>query len=844
MIKVLLAAVVAATAICVTLAQNTVYPDVLRGLTSADIVSQMSQIDVNQLLLPGTYQLNETLVIELLEARRIGSILNSPSSGNSYVPSVDEWRALQKRLYELSTQHGTKIPIVYGLDSVHGANYIFGATLFPQQIGAAATFNTTVAYMSGRITALETRYAGIPWVFSPILGIAVQPSWARVYETFGEDTHLATKMGVAIINGLQSPPPLGMNLPPEAQHLTAACIKHYIGYPNVRTGHDRTPVYLPMNILMQYFAPPFQAAINAGALSAMENYIELNGKPVVASRLILKTLLRDIMKFSGMLVTDYNEIYNLFDFHRAVGSYKDAVAESLNRTTIDMGMIGSLAQPGWYPYLTDTINELIGEGRLTVQRVAQSAYNVLTMKRVLGLRAGSPVPQVTSGECFFGCDSHRDAGLDAARQSIVLLQNKNGFLPLPSTASGLVRKLGVIGQACNNKGLLAGGWTVHWQGTSNNSAFPYGSTVLDELTKAYHPAAVSFSEGCNVTEDSVCGADHLANAIQIASESDYVVVCVGERHYAEKPGDIDDLTLPGQQIGMVNKLAAVNPKIVVVLVEGRPRILQNIPDIVPAIVHAFLPGPSGGQAIAEVLTGAINPSGRLPITYPRTINNAPIQYWRKYSANTGNDYDVQWTFGHGLSYSTVVYSQMTANFSSSDAYFYATVTVSNVQGPAVDEVVLLYSTQSFRAITPEVQQLRAFTKVRLQPGESRQVTLQVFWQDLAYYDEYNCQRLDKAPVTFMISNQSASAMIPVPFQWPCDIWGDIMSENTGSGQQLQPSSSVPTTGGSPPSTPDYFISSIVCFGAGGIGTVFIVVWLRKRNQGYDTAGQMLAPNTV
>lgn len=808
------------------------------SLTLEDFASQMTQIDIQSMLLNNTQQLNETVLSQLIESLGIGSVLNSPSSNVGYVPTTDEWRTMQKAIYQLSTTLGNKIPLLYGLDSVHGANYIFNATLFPQQIGVAATFNTTVAYQAGTVTGRETRYVGIPWVFSPILGLAVQPSWARVFETFGEDPKLVGDMGVNIIQGLQQPPPPEMNLPAGVNYTVAACMKHYIGYTNVRTGRDRTPVFLPMNILLQYFAPPFQRAIDeAGVLSVMENYIELNGRPVVASEMILKHLLRHEMGFGGMLVTDYNEIFNLADFHMAAATYVDAIEMSLNATTIDMAMVGNWAQ---FPAVSATIMQLVEQEKLDPGRVQESGERVLALKEQLGLFQGSPVPEPTG--CVFACPEHRQAALEAAQQSIVLLQN-DGILPLsPETLAN--SSIAVVGQACNSVPLMAGGWTIRWQGTSNKSAYPYGSTVYEELVSRFPGALVTFHEGCNVTEDSTCDPQALQDAVAAAAAAAVTIVCVGERHYAEKPGDIYDLTLPGQQIPMVRSIAARNPNVVLVLVEGRPRILQDLPDQARAVLNAMLPGPAGGAALVDVMTGVVNPSGRQPITYPQSLNNAPIQYWRKYSANTSGDYTVQWPFGHGLSYTTFSYSNLAVAFNPAAGTFDATVTVTNTGSRDGATVVLLYSTQVPRPITPEVQQLRAFEKVFLVAGASAEVKLSFPFVDVSYYDEYNCRKLQKGSFLFTVDTLAASASFPVNWVYTCTSWGKLWQEHTGAA--AVPHTGAPVSAPTQPrsTTSEYVISSVVCFGAGIAGAVIIISYLRRRQGDSGTKEQLLEPSGV
>jgi beta-glucosidase len=860
----------------------------LRELQQFDIGNILANATINRTMADegfGYGWINETIVIDLLRRNQVGSLFNSPSSGEgTAVPPVEWWRKLQQRIWNLSRSSavgGSRVPILYGIDSIHGATYIFNSTLFPQQIGCAATFNTAHAETMGTVSGKETRYAGIPWVFSPVLGIAVQPSWARVFETFGEDPLLASQMGVAVISGYQRRPDPAMfdgaswrpapgnsdgggggggggapasPLPVATPNVTvAACAKHFVAYPDARTGRDRTPVEMPYSTLLQYFLPPFNAAVNdprARVLSIMENYIEVNGRPVVASELLLNFLLRgqQELNFQGMLVTDYNEVMNLFDFHMYSESYKEAIFDSLNVTSVDMVM---LSDPDSFPSVPDTLAGFVRGQRMDPQRLRTSAARVLDLKVRLGLigsngrsddaSVASPVPppqRAWSGsQCSFGCVEHRQAALDAARESITLLQNDNATLPLNFPA---LRNIAIIGQACDSKGLMSGGWTVHWQGTSNESALPTGATIRQEIERRFGvnggnggTANIFYNAGCNVTENSVCGDDFVKRSVLLATSADVVVLCLGERHYAEKPGDIFDLGLPGGQIGLVEALAQAavpREKIVAVLIEGRPRLLGSVPKRVAAVVHGYLPGPFGGPAIVDVLSGVVNPSGRLPITYPRTYNGAPMQYWRKYSSNTGDDYTgaIQWPFGHGLSYTAFAYSNLVVAISGNNIP--VAVDVTNVGARPGREAVLAYSTQAFRRATPEVQMLRAFAKIGLAPGETQRVRMAFSYLELSYFDETNCRRFQSAPVTISVGNLSQTLSfgplrdVPVDLQ-TCLDWGHYFVEHQG-GPPIFPTNppSAPST------TQDYLLSSIVCFGAGIVVTVIVVSFIRRRKE--------------
>jgi beta-glucosidase len=835
---------------------------------------------------------DEARVSDLVNTSQVGSIFNNPVSGVSpkTAPTADWWRALQQRLYELSANNGTRSPILYGLDSVHGVNYAYGATLFPQQIGIAATFDEDMAFTVGEVTSRESRYLGIPWAFAPILGIAVQPSWPRVYETFGEDPHVASMMGRGVIMGMQQPPPPTMfpdrcmNTSRNAscpQYALAACMKHFIGYSNSRTGRDRTPAWIPDNILMQYFAPSFQAAIDANVLSAMENYIQVNGRPVVASELYLNFLLREVMAFTGMLVTDYNEIFALVDWHYAARDYKEATMLSINATTIDMGMFQST---NYSLTFTEHLADLWANRNISTLRLTESAARVLTLKNKLGLFGGTPVPRPQSiptdayrnytstpanETCFFGCPEHHAAALNVTRASMTLLQN-DGILPLRAATVG-TKPIALIGPGCNSVPIMAGGWTNHWQGSTNASDFAYGTTLFDELSVTF-PGA-TYSPGCSLNDGTVCTPEQLSDATTKAAAASVVIVCVGEAPYAEIQGDIYDLTLPGGQIQLVDAIYAVNPNIITVLIEGRPRLLKTIPSQSRAILHAYLPGPFGGQAIAETLTGVNNPSGRLPITYPKHANGAPLQYWRTYSADHSSyndfagvmvsDFDVEWEFGHGVSYGQFVYTDVVAELQEA-AFIIVQVTVMNI-GVAGWHSIPLFITQTGRPMPAEVKKLIQVRRLHLNNFESANVTFNVSITDaLMYYNEVNCRFIAIRPTFVIIGTASSKEASPLRQELTLTLPKNYVAPSMNDGviglnscpwgpyymNKILASSFVATpTTSSPPSPPDesdeYFMSSVVCFVGGVIATCFLVFFVRRRNRHMrQDAVQLFEPSGV
>eukprot|EP01100_Stratorugosa_tubuloviscum_P014662 TRINITY_DN798_c0_g2_i1.p1 TRINITY_DN798_c0_g2~~TRINITY_DN798_c0_g2_i1.p1 ORF type:complete len:760 (+),score=331.53 TRINITY_DN798_c0_g2_i1:50-2329(+) len=700
--------------------------DICSGLSLMEKIGQMSQLDISIILKPGTYQIDKELVKAFAQNYFIGSYLNSPSSGGGRAPTAQEWIEIITDIQSTSLEYGNQIPIIYGLDTVHGANYVNGAALFPQQIGTAATFNLSHAEAVGEIGGKDTKAVGISWVFSPILDIATMPLWARVYETFGEDPFLAAEMGKAIIKGYQ-----GNNLTYYEESKVAACMKHFIGYCATRSGHDKVPAWIPDRLLSQYYVPPYISAIEAGVATAMESYADVNGVPVVASTQYLKTLLRDQLNFTGMLVTDYAEIEELHNFHYAAASIKEAVQITMSRTTIDMSMIPLDVSFPTFLY------ELVKEGSIPESRVDESCARVVELKVALGL-FDNPIPDPNNNLIpTIGSSQDRSRALDACRESITLLKNDNNLLPLSLSKS---TKLLVTGPSANSIGLISGGWTINWQGTSDDSLFSYGSTILKAIQTITQGSSVTvqYSKGCNI--DGSNTNEQLNDAINLAQQSDVLIVAIGEDHYAEIMGDISDLTLVQGQRDFVNALINTGKPIVLVLVEGRPRILAGIEDKVSSVVHTYLPGPEGGQALAEILFGIVNPSGRLPMNYPKNTGDIPFTYWHKVT-ETGT---VAWEFGTGLSYSKISVSNL--QLSNQKMYENETISVSvsvTNSGPYTAKYsVLMYIRDQYRSITPEVKMLKAFEKIELQVGQSRVVNFEINSEMLSFYGIDNTKQVE------------------------------------------------------------------------------------------------------
>ncbi|KAF4139585.1 Fibronectin type III-like domain [Phytophthora infestans] len=718
---------------------------IVDGFSPEQLLGQMTQLTLATVMNGTTRTLNETAV-RLFAKQHVGSYLNTYWDGpvnGSYGYNASEFRSLIQRIQTISMEENGGHPIIYGIDSVHGANYVDGPVLMPQQINSGASFNPDLVYEVARITARDTEAAGISWVFGPILDISQNTLWSRTYETFGEDPYLVSVMGAALVRGLQS------------YNQTAACIKHFVGYSKTPTGHDRDNVNMPDFDLLNYFLPPFKAAFEAGALTTMENYISLNGDPVIASSRILNDLLRSDLGFNGVLLSDWNEIYNLHDFHRVSATREEAVGTSLKQTSIDMSMVATDTD-----FIEYGLN-MLKENPDQETRLRESAKRIIKLKLQLGLY-DNPVP----GKEYVSMvanEKDKETALEMARESIVLLKNEDDVLPLPKNASVFL-----TGHSADNVGLQCGGWTFIWQGYSGNDMFNNGITVRKGLENLVGNDSFTYFNGLQVN-GLISDAD-LAKAVELASQHEYTVAVIGEPNYTEKAGDIFDPTLPEGQQKYIEALAATGTKVVVVLFEGRPRLLGSIPDNAAAIIDGMLPCELGGQAMAEILYGDVNPSGKLPITYPKDPANTAIPYNHRVTTRCMWDNCwMQWDFGAGLSYTKFNYSSVTLDkttVANAEDTLTATVTVTNTGARAGKETVMLFLIQPFRKISvPEMKMLKKFKKIELQAGESMDVSFSLSEEDWGVYKPEIGTGLKR------IVEDSKYVVAVKPDTW-CDVYAD------------------------------------------------------------------------
>jgi len=692
-------------------------------MSVAEKAGQMTQLNVDMIMEGDLFNLTQPNAVDpeklhkAIVETKAGSILNA--GGHTWTREF--WYSLHKAINDKVQETKLKVPVLYGVDAIHGCNYTAGATLFPQQIAQAATWNPNLVKRAAEITAYECRASGIPWNFSPVLDVARQPLWSRVFETFGEDPHLASVMTTAMIKGYE-----GDNIADKER--VAACMKHFLGYSFPFTGKDRTPVYMGERQLREYFLPTFREAIAQGAHTVMINSGEINGIPVHANSKILVDLLRTELGFTGLAVTDWEDIKKLHNIHRVAATYKEAVKIAIN-AGIDLAMV-----PIDYDF-TKHLIELVNEGEVPMARVDEAVTRILQLKYDLGLFDNYVYDFDYYTE--FASESHQQAALQTALESITLLKNDSGILPLAKSS-----KILLTGPAANSLNILNGAWTHTWQGVDDKWNTPKKLTIMQAIAKEIGRDKMTYVEACTLDE-----AINIDKAVQAAQSVDYIVACIGELPSTEKPGDINDLTLPAAQIELVNALAATNKPIIVVIAENRPRIINAIVDKCDAILMTYLLGDEGGVAVSKTLFGDNNPSGKLPYTYPRYVNDL-MTYDHKFAETLDtkfghNAFNPQFEFGHGLSYTTFAYSdlQLSTTELAMGGEVTINVTVKNTGKRDGKEVVQVYVRDEYASITPSVKRLRAFDKVALKAGESKQLNFVLNTSDLAFIG------LDNKPVT-------------------------------------------------------------------------------------------------
>ena len=697
----------------------------LGKMTLDEKIGQMLQLNLD---IMGKYdasrvwQLNETMLDTCISKWKVGSILNAPGTRAATVAQWQEWiELIQKKSMKY-----LGIPDIYGLDHNHGVTYTQGGTLFPQPINIGASFNTELARIGAEITAYESRAANCPWVFNPVVDLSRDPRWPRVWESFGEDAVVNSKMVVAEIKGYQGDDPNHID-----QYHVGTSTKHYFAYGAPWTGKDRTPAYLSPQMIREKYFEPFKQAALAGTLTMMVNSGSINGVPVHASYEYLTKWLKEDLQWDGFLVTDWADINNLFSREHVAKDKKDAIRIAIN-AGIDMSMD---------PYSVDfcvLLKELVNEDKVKMSRIDDAVRRILRAKYRLGL---FDKPN-TGGKGYekFGSDEHAQKALQAAEESEVLLKNEGNILPLDKG-----KKILLTGPNANQMRCLHGGWSYTWQGSNAEDLAEKYNTIYEALCNKYGKDHIILEQGVTYKERGRYHEENepqIQKAVNAAAQADVIIACIGENSYTETPGNLSDLWLSKNQRDLVKALAKTGKPIILVLNEGRPRLIADIEPLAKAVVDILIPGNYGGDALANLLAGDTNFSGKMPYTYPREINSLNT-YDYKVSEAVGTmagayNYDakvsLQWPFGYGISYTTYEYSNLRVDKTSFTANDILTVTVDvkNTGSRAGKEAVLLYSSDLVASIVPDNRRLRDFTKIALEPGETKTVTFQLPAKNLAF----------------------------------------------------------------------------------------------------------------
>lgn len=718
--------------------------ELLAKMTIEEKIGQMTQITLGTFEEKGKPGLSTTKLSEGIEKFYIGSVLNTPYP---YAPTAKGWKDIMTAISTVNNKTRLKIPVLYGIDAIHGASYTQGATLFPQQIGMAATFNPELVKKGAEISAYETRASSIPWVFSPDLDLPRNPAWSRIWESFGEDSYLSSKMGEAMVTGFQ-----GQDI--GSKYHVAACMKHFIGYGSTTTGKDRTPSIIPERVLRQFDLPIYEAAIKAGAKSVMISSGEINGTPVHASKYLITDVLKKEFKFQGVVVTDWKDIIYLHTRHKVAETNRDAVRIAV-MAGIDMSMV-----PEDYSFCTDLL-DLVNKGEIPMSRIDDAVSRILKMKMELNLFESTVADSKQYPK--FGSQEFIATAYNAASESITLLKNKNTVLPLNKN-----EKILVTGPTANSMISLNGGWSYTWQGEKTDELAADKFTILEALQNKAGAANILYAKGADLMLEN---DQEIDKAVALAKEASKIVLCLGEKNYTETPGDISNLFISASQIKLALALSKLNKPIVLVLNEGRPRLISDFEDKMDAVVQCYLPGNEGGKALADILYGDVNPSGRLPYNYPRFPNSLE-KYNRKYTESLGDEeqnndakyqrsYQPQFEFGTGLSYTTFAYSNLQIDKTEINDLDEVTVSVdvTNTGKLAGKETVLLYLSDLYASITPEVKALKRFEKINLSPNETKTVRFKLNQKDLQFVNNDLKWISEKGTFKIQIGNQSKQFLL-------------------------------------------------------------------------------------
>ena len=730
----------------------------LKKLTLEEKIGQMMELvtdlfganDKN-----GVFYIDEHKTDSILSRYKIGSILNAP---NTCAPTAKQWEKYIAQIQKISMKR-IGIPCVFGLDQNHGSTYTQGGTLFPQNINVAATFNREIARRSAEATAYETRAVSVPWTYSPTVDLGRDARWPRIWENFGEDCYLSSEMGKAMVYGFQGEDPNNID-----QYHIATSMKHFMGYGVPWTGKDRTPAYIsPADLREKHFAP-FLAGLQAGALTVMVNSASVNGMPMHANKDILTGWLKEETGWDGVLITDWADINNLYTREMVAKDKKDALRIAIN-AGIDMIM---------EPYSCDACGylvELVKEGKIPMSRIDDACRRVLRMKYRLDLFKNPT--QKLKNYPKFGGEEFAKLALEGATESMVLLKNEGNILPLQHG-----KKILLTGPNANQMRCLDGGWSYTWQGHRADEFAGKYNTIYEAFCNEYGKENVILNQGVTYNEKGKYWEENepqIQGAVDAAKNVDVIVACIGENSYTETPGNLTDLWLSENQRNLVKELAKTGKPVVLVLNEGRPRLIADIEPLAQGIIDILIPGNMGGDALANLVSGKSNFSGKMPYTYPKEINSL-ANYDFKKSEEVGTmegayDYNAkitqQWGFGYGLSYTSYKYSNLKvsqSDFRHGDI-IKVSVDVKNTGKVAGKESVLLFSSDLIASMVPDGRRLRAFDKVELQPGETKTVTFELKADDLAFVGWNGKWRLEEGDFKLMIADQSADIHCTDTYQW-------------------------------------------------------------------------------
>lgn len=731
----------------------------LKKLTLEEKIGQMMELvtdlfganDKN-----GVFYIDEHKTDSILSRYKIGSILNAP---NTCAPTAKQWEKYIAQIQKISMKR-IGIPCVFGLDQNHGSTYTQGGTLFPQNINVAATFNREIARRSAEATAYETRAVSVPWTYSPTVDLGRDARWPRIWENFGEDCYLSSEMGKAMVYGFQGEDPNNID-----QYHIATSMKHFMGYGVPWTGKDRTPAYIsPADLREKHFAP-FLAGLQAGALTVMVNSASVNGVPMHANKEFLTGWLKEETGWDGVLITDWADINNLYTREMVAKDKKDALRIAIN-AGIDMIM---------EPYSCDACGylvELVKEGKIPMSRIDDACRRVLRMKYRLDLFKNPT--QKLKNYPKFGGEEFAKLALEGATESMVLLKNEGNILPLQHG-----KKILLTGPNANQMRCLDGGWSYTWQGHRADEFAGKYNTIYEAFCNEYGKENVILNQGVTYNEKGKYWEENepqIQEAVAAAKDADVIVACIGENSYTETPGNLTDLWLSENQRNLVKALAQTGKPVILVLNEGRPRLIADIEPLAQGIINILIPGNMGGDALANLVSGKSNFSGKMPYTYPKEINSL-ANYDFKKSEEVGTmegayDYNAkitqQWGFGYGLSYTSYKYSNLKvsqSDFRHGDI-IKVSVDVKNTGKVAGKESVLLFSSDLIASIVPDGRRLRAFDKVELQPGETKTMTFGLKADDLAFVGWNGKWRLEEGDFKLMIADQSADIHCTDTYQWP------------------------------------------------------------------------------